>query len=255
MTFDIELLDALDQATKDKIDEWHNAETLSVTRVKDTVVQEHKELKDKVATYGGFDSIDTMKKKADTADAAESAATKASNEKAVAEGDLSSITAQFKTELAQKEVQIQEIRTGLMNKEKQSSISAAITVAKGSPELLLPHIEGRVRVKMENGNTVLEVLKVDGTLWVTDKGLPATVNDLVAEFKSNDVYGACFDAPKASGSGSVTNGVASTTNELKTLEDVMAAAKDGTITAADAGIRAKAFAIENSKPSAVAAVH
>lgn len=253
MTFNIELLDALDEATKAKINEWHQAAVVTVTRAKETQQSELKILQERVATYGGFDGIDALKIKAETVTTAETAATTAANDKAVAEGDLSSVTAQFQVDLAQKQTQIDEMRNGLANEKKETAINSAITQANGSPLVLLPHLQNRVRAKMENGITSLEVLKVDGSLWVLETGQPATVNDLVAEFKSNDVYGGCFDAPKSSGSGSVSNTGITAQNELKTLSDIMAATKAGSITEDDARARAKSIASKSSEQ--VTAIH
>jgi hypothetical protein len=250
--FDIELLDALPEETKAKINEWHQKVTVAITRAKTDQFNELSTMKERVASYGGFDAIDTIKKKADTADAAEAAASEAELKEATAKGDLTSVTKQFQEQLAARDKEIENIRNGLANKEKQAIINSAISAEQGTPELLLPHIEPRIKSKMENGMTVLTVLKVDGTPWITENG-PATVADLVNEFKGNDVFGSCFRASKGSGSGSTTNTGHSAPNELKTITDVMAAVKAGTLSE-EMG-RARAKELSSSQAKTVSSIH
>lgn len=81
--------------------------------------------------------------------------------------------------------------------------TAAIAEAKGSVELLLPHVQRHTRVrKLEDGRRVVEVVDKDGTVRIADsKGNPMTITDLVAEMRKSEAFGRAFEGTGNSGSG------------------------------------------------------
>lgn len=83
-----------------------------------------------------------------------------------------------------------------------SQITSAIAKHKGVPELLSHLIAGRVQSEMDTeGKIVLTVNNEDGSPMFKN-GKPASVEDLVQEFKANKTYGRAFDAEVAAqGSG------------------------------------------------------
>lgn len=81
--------------------------------------------------------------------------------------------------------------------------TAALAEAKGSVELLLPHVQRHTRVKeQDDGNFVVEVVDKDGNARIGNaKGEPMTIKDLVAEMKASEAFGRAFEASGQSGSG------------------------------------------------------
>lgn len=73
----------------------------------------------------------------------------------------------------------------------------AIAKAGGFPELLLPHVIGRLRLDDDRVTVVNE----QGQTRVKDKGAAFTLDDLVAEFRASDTFSVAFRASGASGSG------------------------------------------------------
>ena len=77
----------------------------------------------------------------------------------------------------------------------------AVLKGKGSPELLLPHMQGALTVVDEAGVSQLRVLASDGSLRETADGVWMTADDLVEEFRGSPVFARAFDPPLRRGSG------------------------------------------------------
>lgn len=84
--------------------------------------------------------------------------------------------------------------------------TAAIASAKGSPELLLPHVKGHVRVIEDEGDFVVRVVDKSGNPRVNGKGEFLTIADLVGEMRQSDVFGRAFDASGTTGGGATNSG-------------------------------------------------
>lgn len=85
--------------------------------------------------------------------------------------------------------------------------TAAIAEAKGVPQLLLPHLKGRVKVVEEDGKFNLQILDAAGNPMVSDAaGTPATFKTLVESFKADPIFGRAFEGSGASGGNAAGNG-------------------------------------------------
>jgi hypothetical protein len=76
-----------------------------------------------------------------------------------------------------------------------------IAEAKGSSQLLLPHIRSQVKVIEEGGKYVVRIVDAEGDPRGDSKGGFMTIKDLVAEMKTSDSYSRAFDATGTGGSG------------------------------------------------------
>lgn len=80
--------------------------------------------------------------------------------------------------------------------------TAALAEAKGSVDLLLPHVQRHTRVKEVDGRFMVEVVDAEGNARIADaKGSPMGIKDLVAEMKSSETFGRAFEASGQQGSG------------------------------------------------------
>lgn len=79
---------------------------------------------------------------------------------------------------------------------------SAIAAAKGSPDLLLPHVQRHVKVD-DDFNVV--VVDGKGDPRVNGKGEPLSISDLIEEMKANETFGRAFEGSGHSGSGTRPN--------------------------------------------------
>lgn len=83
-----------------------------------------------------------------------------------------------------------------------SVAATAIAGAKGSIELLLPHIQRNTRVVEDGDDFKVEVIDKEGNVRIGDsKGQPMTIEDLVAEMRSSDTFGRAFEGDGQTGGG------------------------------------------------------
>lgn len=111
------------------------------------------------------------------------------------------MTEQHQAELAKREEANKGLRGQLERHLVDAAGVAAIAAAKGSAELLLPHVKSRVKVIEENGEFTVRVVDVTGNPRVNGKGEFLSINDLVGEMRQNEVFAPAFMAPSASGGG------------------------------------------------------
>lgn len=104
-----------------------------------------------------------------------------------------------KSRVAKLTAQIErQIRTG--------AARDAIAKAKGNVDLLLPHVESRIKTKInENGEVVAYVANDHGTeatsLNASGQIVPMTFDGLVESFKNHDAFASAFAGTGARGSG------------------------------------------------------
>lgn len=141
----------------------------------------------------------------------------AAAQKARDTGDWAAREAQLKQQLAadlQKreahytaEVQGREARLSLMQRALNDALInseavAAITAAKGVPELLLPHVLRQTQIIEDDGRFMVQVLDPQGQPRIADiKGTPFTIRHLIEEMKADPIFGRAFEATGAGGSG------------------------------------------------------
>ena len=93
----------------------------------------------------------------------------------------------------------------LINVIKESKIDAAVISAlnemKGSVNLLLPHVKGKMQLIEEDGQFVARVVDETGTVRVNGEGKPITAKELVSEMRDQDSFAAAFAADVKSGGG------------------------------------------------------
>lgn len=79
--------------------------------------------------------------------------------------------------------------------------TAALAAAKGSVDLLLPHVKKHTKVVAEGDEYVVRVIDAQGDARSNGKGGFMNVNDLVAEMKTQAAFGRAFDSETPSGTG------------------------------------------------------
>lgn len=80
--------------------------------------------------------------------------------------------------------------------------TGAIAEAKGSVELLLPHIQRFTRVAEDGDDFKVEVIDKDGSVRIGDsKGSPMSIKELVAEMRNSETFGRAFEGDGQTGTG------------------------------------------------------
>lgn len=84
-----------------------------------------------------------------------------------------------------------------------SAAAKAIAGAKGSVDLLLPHVLTSTRMRQtDGGQFIVEVVDRDGNPRIGDaQGNPMTIPQLVDEMRASDVFSRAFEPTGATGSG------------------------------------------------------
>ena len=122
-------------------------------------------------------------------------------EAAKASGDVQALekswTEKLNTEKQTYEQQLQSLN-GMINNLTVGSTAtklAAELAVQGSADVLLPHIQNRLKVEVVDGNPVVRVLDREG------KPSAATVDELKNEFLNNQSFAPIISGTKASGAG------------------------------------------------------
>jgi len=85
---------------------------------------------------------------------------------------------------------------------REQRATAAIAEAKGSVDLLLPHVLKNTRTVEKDGKFSVEVIDSAGNVRIADgQGNPMKMADLVAEMRKSDTFARAFDGDGHSGSG------------------------------------------------------
>lgn len=106
-------------------------------------------------------------------------------------------------DLTSKEDRIGKLSGAVDRLVRQAAATAAIAEAKGSVDLLLPHVLSHTRVKeTETGDFVVEVVDKDGNTRIGNgQGDPMDIKGLVSEMRQSDAYARAFDGDGHTGSG------------------------------------------------------
>ena len=178
---------------------------------RDEAFDELKTIRKALKGYDGIDPEEYV--------ALKEAANEAASKKAKAEGDWEAREKQLadlstKTMEALKASNVKE--TDGLRKEVKDALSSierllvdarairAITEAKGSAKVLLPHVKQFVKVVQKtDGEYDVEVVDSTGTQRVTDgQGTPMTLEEFVAEMREDPEFARNFEGSGSSGGGS-----------------------------------------------------
>lgn len=109
----------------------------------------------------------------------------------------------LKTEVGKKDEQLTKMQRTLHKNFVEREAIAALAKLKGSSDLLLPHVVGRLSlVEDSNGEFVVRVVDKDGDPVGDGLGGFKTAETLVSEMRSDERYARAFEATGKSGSGS-----------------------------------------------------
>jgi hypothetical protein len=133
------------------------------------------------------------------------AAAEAEEAKARNEGQWDKLRAQLEGN-HQKAMADQQAENARLRKQIEAlmvdaAATAQIADSKGSPHLLLPHVQKQTRVIEENGQFTVRVVDAKGDPRLGPKGEFMTIGELVSEMRASEQFGRAFEASGASGSG------------------------------------------------------
>lgn len=164
---------------------------------RDEALREAKKAKAALKAYDGIDADEarTLKEQAD----------EAQRKKAKDEGDFEArekqLVERHQQELQERDGKIEKLTKTLHRRTVQAELTKAISVARGDPDLLLPHAEKFVRVRETDEDFVPFVADEHGNPRVADgQGTPMTFEQLI-EQELKPKYPRAFDGTGSSGGG------------------------------------------------------
>lgn len=133
------------------------------------------------------------------------AAAKAEEDKANKAGEWDKLKAKMVAK-HEADIKAERDKTAAMQKMLEhhlvdAAAATAIASAKGTPELLLPHVQRQVRVVEEHGEFSVKVVDARGEPRVNAKGDPLSIAELVSEMRQSEIFGRAFEGTGQSGSG------------------------------------------------------
>jgi rRNA maturation endonuclease Nob1 len=145
--------------------------------------------------------LDEKKSEAEKRKQAEDAARKAAEEAARKSGDTEALEKSWQEKLAAREAELkaelekyQGTVVSLTSGQTATKLAAELSV-QGSSDVLLPHIERRLKTEYREGQPVTVVLDKDG------KPSAMTIDELKKEFSENPAFAPLIVGSKASGAG------------------------------------------------------
>lgn len=152
-----------------------------------------------VQDLGGLEALTAAQQARADADAAKRAAEIAEAEK---NGNAEQLKKHYSDQLSAKDQELQSLRQLMIDEKVSSKLGREIREAKGTPELLEPHLKNRIKAELKDGKVQITVLTPSGMPMLKDDGKEATIADLIAELKASPIYQRAFEAPSVSGAGS-----------------------------------------------------
>lgn len=105
-------------------------------------------------------------------------------------------------EKAKLETRLAKLTSALERALVEGVAVAAIAAAKGSTQLLLPHVKQRVKmIEKDDGTFEAQVVDEKGNARVRDDGSPMQIPQLIEELRSNEEFGRAFEGKGSAGSG------------------------------------------------------
>lgn len=182
----------------------------SLARALENAKRERNEAKQRAATV---DKWERLGKSPDEISELLAAQRKAEEKKAVEAGEWDKLRAQMNDAhakaLGEKDEALAAMQASLEEYLVDSASIKAIAELDGVVDLLLPHVKRHIKVVQDNGKYAARVFNDKGDTRVNAKGEPLTIQDLVAEMRSNEVFGLAFKANTKDGSGAPSRNVAS----------------------------------------------
>lgn len=133
------------------------------------------------------------------------AAQEAEEAKARNEGQWDKLRAQLEGNhtkaMADKDAENVRLRKQIEALMVDAAATAQIADAKGSPHLLLPHVQKQTKVVEENGQFTVRVVDAKGDPRLGAKGEFMTIGELVSEMRASEQFGRAFEASGTTGSG------------------------------------------------------
>jgi rubrerythrin len=161
---------------------------------RDELLSKISETNEQLKQLGGLDTIKDL--------AAQAAEAQRKVEEAAAKStDVETVKRTYADKLAAAEQRHADLLKQVINEKAENLVSKAIREAKGSPELLTPHVQSRIKSEYVDGQVKVTVLGANGVPMLRDDGKEATVKDLIEEFRGSPAYARAFDANGITGSG------------------------------------------------------
>ena len=107
----------------------------------------------------------------------------------------------LKKTVGEKDEQLTKMQRSLHKNMVEREAIAALAKHKGSSELLLPHVVGKLALIEDDGDLVVRVVDKDGDPVSDGKGGYKSVEQFVLEMRNDDKFSRAFDASGRTGSG------------------------------------------------------
>lgn len=143
--------------------------------------------------------------------------------------NLDKINGEWKTRMAElttsKDSEVSEMRGALSKHLISDAASRALAEAKGSIDLLLPHVQASCKViRNDDGSYAVTVLDAQGDSRFDGSGGLMGVKGLVEEMKTKDAFGRAFETEQAPGTGarpgSMSRSIQSGAGEQRELSSI-----------------------------------
>lgn len=116
---------------------------------------------------------------------------------------IKKINDKYSTEIKARDDVVSRMNAIIDNLMRKQQATAAIAAARGSVDLLLPHVLSKTRMIEKDGEFSVVVVGEDGNAAVDSAGNNVTIAQLVDDMRLNKIYGPAFESSGTSGSGKV----------------------------------------------------
>lgn len=185
---------------KPLLEDYIQKEKEPVINKNQELLDELKQYKSEVSKYKEFGDPDTLAEIVENHKKAKTEAEKAQEEKMKEEGKFHELEEHLRNQIQEKDETLRQFQNRVAQEQAMSSLRQTIQKHEGIPELLEPAAKERIRAEYDGDGVSISVLDKDGNTMFKD-GKEATLDDLIAEFRSNDTYHRAFNGTGNSGTG------------------------------------------------------
>lgn len=181
---------------------------------KDELLSKSVTLQEKVRKYEAFGDADTLA--AQIAEYKKLKEGKSGKEaETTIDPKLAAEVEHLRNEVKTRDETFNKLQASIVNTGVDAQVTTEITKANGIPELLKPIISQRVKgsYDIETGKLEVSVMNPDGSPMFKN-GKPASIEDLINEYKANEVFGGAFRSNSVSGTGTRQSGGKATSDML-----------------------------------------